>query len=291
MGPALKALFPNHDFDCLTKRPHDDEPFDGFTSCVVQAHDRGNVDQLVRKMASALVPRQRGELPHEIVFVVDDLELKNKHQPAVVVEAFRNAVLRHLEMLRGESDRLAAQTRDALLAKASFHLAVPMMEAWLFADPAGPANAGVPEGRLPPNWQSQRDPEDFLTLDPDYLGDTGASCERWLALPPKQQKDHKPRWLRPASRGEHPKAFLAWLSRAPADRECTGYRETHEGASALRKLAWANVLANPAHCTYARALLDDLADALGEPSPTGAGAAAPLTDHRLRRDAPVLRNL
>lgn len=288
MGTALKSLFPDHDFDCLTKRP--DEPLDGFTSCVVQAHDEGNVDKLVGEMASALVPGRRGD-PYDLAFVIEDLELKNKRQPAVVVEAFRNAVLRHLEKLERENARLAERVRGALLAKASFHLAVPMMEAWLFADPAGPANAGVLEGRLPPNWQSRRDPEDFLTLDPDYLSDTGASCERWLALPPKRQKDHKPLWLRPASRGEHPKAFLAWLSRAPAERECTGYRETHEGASALQRLAWANVLANPAHCTYARALIDDLADALGEPSPAGAGAAAPLTDHRERRVAPVLRNI
>ncbi len=290
MAPALQAIFSGHDFACLTKRPHDDEPFDSFTSCVVQAHDEGNVDKLVQAMASALVPGRRDE-PYDLVFVIEDLELTNKHQPAVVIEAFRNAALRHLEKLQQERGKLAERVREALLAKASFHLAVPMMEAWLFADPAGPTNAGVPQDRLPPNWQAQRDPEEFLTLDPDYLSDAGTSCERWQALPPRRQKDHRPLWLRPASRGEHPKAFLAWLSRAPADLACTGYRETHEGVSALQRLAWAHVLANPAHCAYARALIDDLADALGEPSPAGAGAAAPLTDHRERRVAPVLRNI
>jgi hypothetical protein len=57
-------------------------------------------------------------------------------------------------------------------------------------------------------------------------------------------------------------------------------------------LDWQAVLTSPGHCTYARALLDDLADALGEPAPfPSGGAVAPLTARKHRAPDAVLRNL
>lgn len=144
---------------------------------------------------------------------------------------------------------------------------------------------------MPPSWESARDPEDFLTRDPVYLADDGSACAAWRALAPKTRKDHDPAWLR-AGRDLHPKAFLAWLCRDPAQKKCSRYRETHEGADALRALDWTAALGSPEHCTYLRALVEDLADGLDERRAVPVdGRASPLTSHREPREGPVLRNI
>src|SRR5580704_7496907 len=288
LPPALESIFPTHDFDRIYMRPKDEEPFDGFTSSrVVSDAPNGNLDKIVERMAAELVPGRGGHAP-DLLIVVDDLELANKDQPAAVVQAFRDATVRHVEQLRAKNPRLADDVRDALQAKASFHLAVPMAEAWLFADPRGPSNAGVSPDRLPASWEDARDPEDFLTQDPTYLADDGSACTAWRALPPSRQKSNKRIWLKD-QRELHPKAFLAWLCRDPEEKNCSRYRETHEGAHALRSLDWTAALRNPEHCTYLRALVEDLADGLGERPPLPIdGRVSPLTSHREWRDPPVL---
>ncbi len=206
------------------------------------------------------------------------------------MQVFREATARHVGKLRGQgSPGLADRVEAALLAKASFHLAAPMIEAWLFADPSGPGNATVPAARLPPSWEHTRDPEDFLTRDPVYLADDCSACAAWHALPPRRAQDHKPAWQR-EQREAHPKAFLSWLCRDPAANKCSHYRETHEGADALRRLDWTSALRVPDHCTFLRALVEDLADGLGTP-PAFPGNVSPLTSHRQRRESPVLRNI
>lgn len=291
--PALKALFPAHDFHGISKRPDDEEPFDSFTSSgrpLTLTEANGNADKLAQQMAAELVPGRDGHAP-DLLVVLEDLEPVNRHQPVVVVQVFRDATARHVEQLRLRNPRLASKVEEALRSKASFHLATPMIEAWLFADPNGPRNAGVPAERLPAAWESARDPEDFLTRDPIYLADDCSACTAWHALPPKRWKDHKPEWLR-AQRDLHPKAFLAWLCRDPAEKKCSQYRETHEGATALKALDWTAALRSHDHCTYLRALVEDLADGLGErlALPVG-GRVSPLTNHRERRQSPMLRNI
>jgi hypothetical protein len=288
---ALEALFPAHDFYAVAKWPS--EPFDSFTSSgepLTPTQPNGNVVKIVEQMAAELVPGRGGNAP-DLLLVLDDLELPNKHQPEVVVQVFRDATARHLAQLQSINPKLADRVAEALRSKASFHLATPMIEAWLFADPNGPGNAGVPADRLPPSWESARDPEDFLTRDPVYLTDDGSTCEAWQALPPRRLKQHRPTWLK-EQREMHPKAFLAWLCRDPAQKNCTRYRETHEGANALQHLDWAAALHSPDHCTYLRALVDDLADGLGErlELPAG-GRVSPHTSHREPRPSPMLRNL
>ena len=293
--PALAALFPAHDFYPVPLRLGEPVPFDSFTSgrALVPGGRNGNVDKIVGQMASELVDgrRGRGGPAADLVLVLDDLETPNKHQAEVVVQVFRDATVRHLRDLRltdpGRADRVA----DALRWRASFHLAVPMIEAWLFADPNGPGNAGVRADRLPPNWEKSRDPEDFLTHDPAYLADDCRACTAWRALPPHKVKDHKPAW-RTEHRELHPKAFLAWLCRDPAEKKCSQYQETHEGVAALRSLDWTAALSAQQHCTYLRALVQDLAAGLDTtPAFPALGTAAALTSHLQRRAAPVLRNI
>ena len=175
---ALHALFPNHDFYSIAKRSSDKEPFDSFTSSdkpLMLGKPNGNVDKIVEQMAAELFPGRDGRAP-DLLVVLEDLELPNMHQPEIVVQLFRDAIARHVGKLRGSSPPRADKVEEALLSKASFHLAVPMIEAWLFADPDGPRNAGAPSERLPPNWERAKDPEEFLTQDPGYLVDNCSTC-------------------------------------------------------------------------------------------------------------------
>jgi hypothetical protein len=291
--PALKHLFRKHDFYSVYKLPTQSEPFDSFTSSgkpLDPAQPNGNVDKIVQQMSGELVPGRKGE-PPDLLFVLEDLELANKQQPEVVVQIFREATARHVEELRSNDPKRADRVVQALRSKASFHLVTPMIEAWLFADPNGPSHAGVPEDRLPPNWEQSRDPEDFLTQDPGYLEDDGSACTAWRALPPRKAKEHKPGW-HTEQREAHPKAFLKWLCRDPTEKNCTRYRETHQGVNALERLDWAAALSSLEHCTYLRAFMEDLADGLGEsPAWPVGGSVSPHTDHRKQRTTPMLRNI
>jgi hypothetical protein len=61
--PALKALFPAHEFDSIPKRPDPPVPFDSFTSSdkpLMPHEPNGNVDKIVQQMAAELVPGHRG---------------------------------------------------------------------------------------------------------------------------------------------------------------------------------------------------------------------------------------
>jgi hypothetical protein len=291
--PALERLFPGHEFYPVPKRSEPPVPFDSFTSSDKALRldmPNGNVDKLVEQMAAELVPGRRGHAP-DLLLVLEDLEVPNKHQPGVVVQVFRDATVRHVAELGRAHPKLASQVEAALLSKASFHLAVPMIEAWIFADPDGPAHAAVPPLRLPPSWVHTRDAEDFLTADPAYLADDCGDCAAWRALPPGRAKHHKPEWRR-ERRELHPKAFLSWLCRDPAANKCSRYRETHEGARALELLDWTAALRISGHCTFLRALVEDLSDGLrAVPAFPIDGEPSALTSHRQRRENPVLRNI
>jgi hypothetical protein len=290
---ALEALFPAHEFYAVCQRPSHLDPFDSFTSAgrpLTLAQTNRNVVKIVERVAAELVPGRNGDAP-DLLFVLEDLELPNKHQPEVVVQVFREATATHVARLQSTNSKLADRVTEALRSKASFHLATPMIEAWLFADPNGPRNAGVPADRLPPNWEHMRDPEDFLTRDPVYLTDDCSTCTVWRALPSNKAKDHTPGWCK-EQREAHPKAFLQWLCRDPAEKNCTQYRETHEGADALEVLDWAAVLSSSEHCAYLRALVEDLADGLDETFAFPVeGRVSLLTSRFAPRPSWILRNI
>jgi hypothetical protein len=291
---ALPKLFAGHEFYAVSRVVGADDPFDSFTSSRLRPDgpvgEATNVGKLVQRMAAELIPGRKGN-PPDLLVVLDDLELTNRDQPRLVVDLFRRALDEHLRRLQSGHPALAEKVRAALRAKASLHLAAPMLEAWFFADPAGPANAGVPADRLPANWERHQDPEDFLTQEQAYLRDEAGGCDAWHALPERKRRDHRPAWLCD-SREHHPKAFLAWLCRSPGEKKCSQYRETHEGAHALRSLDWPAALGQAEHCAYLRALVEDLADGLGVASPAPAGGrVASLTSHRERRSMPMLRNI
>lgn len=299
LGSALSQRFqpstPSCSFETIAKVLATQEPYAGFTSGgalpipgpTARAHPA--LLRLVQKTISL------AEEPSvDLVLIVDDLELENVHQASVVTATVRDQISKELlSRHQHEPPRLAA-LRRALQTKVSFHLAVPMIESWLFADPAGPKNAGVRAAALPPALAPGRDPEAMRLQDPAYLSDTGEGCTCWRGLSPKKQAEHQPLWLRSGispRRAEHPKAALSWLCLDSSARRCSSYKETEKGAEALANLDWSAALAHPDHMRFLRALNNDVALFLNDPETYSHGQEAPETSVKLRSSDRVLRNV
>lgn len=242
-----------------------DYPYDGFTSSDAARllGARNNADRLIERAAAAALGDGKGRRDAlDLVVILDDVELCNAHQVDAVVGVVREAVARHLERVEARGGDVA-RTRRVLRERVSFHLAMPMIEAWLFADASALARAGVSSQR-PARWADRCDPEAFETDDPEYDADDGSACASWAAeRSAKRKQKNTPLWLKASPRQRHPKAYLAWLCCDPKRKTCSSYRESHEGAAALRGLAWERLLGEPGHCQYARAMLEDIAWALG----------------------------
>lgn len=180
--------------------------------------------------------------------------------------------MRHLWRVKSRAPADARNIEQILCSSASFHLAAPMIESRLFADPDGPARAGVPAAHLPPKLRWGHDPEDFQTEEPDYSSDMGQCCTATPrnALPPHGKKSATPEWLKvdgphekvKIQREMHPKRYMAWLCRSGAERNCSTYSD-RAGAESLERLAWGRALGSPGHMRFLRAFLFDLSNALG----------------------------
>jgi hypothetical protein len=293
---ALARLFPDHEFYSLpSQREIDSHPLDfplpSFTSTRLRTGTpSAPAARLVQRAArEALGDRTGARDAADMVVIVDDLELANLDQPDVVADVFRVATFNHLDKLAGtESARVHGRTQSALRERVSLHLIKPMIEAWLFADARGPANAGVPDSRVV-HPRAHQDPEEFEVGDPEYAADTGTSCRTWLELPEHRRARHRPAWLG-AQRHLHPKAYLAWLCRDQQEKNCSNYSETVGGARALSTINWTGLLGEASSALFARALTQDIADRLDEPDPFP-GKVATCTARSTARPQPVLRNL
>jgi hypothetical protein len=225
---------------------------------------------LAAKLAGALVstvhPGRGGTQQADYVLAVDDLELANADQPGHVLEYFRHAVRAYVDNAFS-----TATTRDRvyreLSERGSFHLLAPMVETFFFGEPAALQRARA--DRAPNRFDPTRDLEDFEVDDPAYLAPAPSSAP-WKATP----------------RHRHPKNYVRYLC-DPKGTQPRAYRETHQGLDALRVLDWTAVLRHEAHAGFARALVDDLADALNVPSPCP-GTCSPLT---ARKGGGLLRNI
>lgn len=288
LADMLKQLFPAHEFYAEPSSPG--VPFNGFTSAKVQllgpTDPPGKAALLVRAALGTLVV-SAGERPADLSVILEDVELLNKGAERTIIEHLHQSANRVLGELRPPADPVAV--RALMRTRISFHLAAPMPESWFFGDVAA-LEPEVPPARLPPRVTPGQDLEDFLTADPAYAADTGASCTAWIAAGSPSVR--RPPWLI-SRRTEHPKAYLAWLLRDPSAADSTRYKESREGVRLLKRLEWGRVLTNPDWFTYARALIRDLEAALGVRAvgvPAG-GVEAPLTSLYTVRAAPILRNL
>jgi len=288
---ALQHLFPTHRFYVLPDAIDfpSTGPFDGFTSTTLtERHEGEFLPESASELVGLAAEEALGDGPHreaaDIVLVLDDLELANRHQPERVVRVFRRAVEQHLDGLQGARRRTAIALRE----RVSFHLIVPMIEAWLFGDPEALRTAGVPDGVAP--LLDGDDLEDFLTTrDIQYVGALEHLCPCWIAN--GRKKADRPKWLGD-KRERHPKGYLQWLCHNGGAKNCTSYDESGGGARALAGLSWPVLLDKPG-LRYLGALLEDLAHALGAPTPAmrPPGGPTPATSWTRRPPDHVLRNL
>jgi hypothetical protein len=289
LGASLKALFPMHEFSLLTARLPG-VPFDGFTSTpceplMVKQAVKTNLDFIASSAAAAA-----GVSGVDGVLILEDLELANEGSPQTVTEVVRLAFTRHVDTLSAKSkDRV----RRALREKVSFHLAVPMLEAWFFADPRGLKNLGVSASSSEFSVSCNGKYEEFCTDSPPYIADMGQQCSVWNAIPiDRRTKRDRPPWLMEQEvRARHPKSYIQWLMRDPFAKKCTNYKETINGVTALERFDWLTTLLPPNELPYLRALVEDLANLLGVEIDLPPGKSCDLTSCRqLNRNA-VLRNV
>lgn len=303
LASCFERIFPEHVFETVAARVEPDGtriPYDSFTSGRLRAGlVPDNLLQLVKRLASEVYPGRDGQAA-DLAVVLEDLELENADQAELVVDTVRAAVRQHVQDLtRRATATTARRVEEALRERASFHLAVPMIEAWFFADPSVLPLAGVKVDRLPPRLRECVDPELFETDDAEFSAEDGSA---WVALEgqrTRRRASDRPPWILPLRpelagyrRERHPKAYLSWLCRDPQEKRWSTYRESQGGAKALGALDWPRVVGNPTHCMFARALLGDLSEVLGRPAaelPSG-------QEHHLvaRATAPqarVLRNV
>lgn len=280
---SLQAIFPDHTF-----LAH--ERLDGFTGAPLPPNYeelarrprlRLNIDKFVNTIIGLFAPGGRRPRP-DYVLAIDDLELVNADAPERVTATVRDAIERNLRAWPVDGaarERLRADLRE----RCSFHLMAPMTEAYFFADPGAFARATAPAPDHPLRFDSRHcDVEAFSVDDAAYLAPAANSDIVW-------RKDNRRR---------HPKHYLEYLTDPALDGRCR-YDEVTTGADALASLAWPQLVSRsdlpPAHLQFARSMLADLHDMLGDGS-----ADAPLAQLEPRHchpltwppgRAPVLRNL
>ncbi|WP_152622415.1 hypothetical protein [Archangium violaceum] len=213
--------------------------------------------------------------PPDLVVGIDDLELANAHQPQVVVSWVRRALNEEVSA-RCSSQDAAERMKRVLRERCSFHLLVPLVEAYLFGEPAALARAGVASGVAVHRLGA--DLESFETDDPGFLPRAEKENAKKAALGAPWWREER-----------HPKRYLEFLV------ESSGallYDETVNGVRALRTLDWI-LVASTSPLLFARALFEDISDLLGIANPLGPGSCSPHTypAKNVRRETLMLRNL
>ncbi|HEX8705352.1 MAG TPA: hypothetical protein VF815_41350, partial [Myxococcaceae bacterium] len=235
LAASMRHAFPESKLDFLPTQKVQD-----FTSIRLGVHPgrvpglKTRAQQMAQAIVSAFVPGRFLNAPLDLVLAVDDLELVNVDQPHVVTAYLAREIeltIQDRQLLKSDETRV----RELLRNRASFHLFVPMPEAYFYAEPAALIRAGA---RAASQFDVvQRDTETFEVDDALYRG--------WLEKrAPKAVEPHR-----------HPKQYLRYLCDPNANIE-RAYRETQEGAKALEELAWSEVTAREGREAYARALLE-----------------------------------
>jgi hypothetical protein len=277
LGLSLERILSTAGGDVQFLRPR--KLGDGaITTCPLPALATPRTPTTVTRMAKALVTEtlsgRTGSAP-DLVVGIDDLELANIHQPHVVVAWIRRAIDEEVTA-RYPSRDAAERIKTVLRERCSFHLLVPLVEAYLFGEPAALARAGVASGVAVHRLGA--DVESFETNDPAFLPRAAAENAKKAALGAPWWREER-----------HPKRYLEFLV------ESSGallYDETVEGVRALRTLDWPRVASSSA-LLFARALFEDISDLLGISNPLGPGICSSHTypAKNVRRESLMLRNL
>ncbi len=266
LATALKNAFPELSFPQAQR-------LDGFTSVRIRqgliktpAGILRQVDKLSNALIAAVDPGRTGK-PADMAIAIDDLELENIHQADVVVSYFKDAVEKCVRNRWQKQDR-QEKCFQKVRGRCSFHLLVPMAEAYFFGEPDAIRRAGAKKKSMVSG--KYLDVEEFLVSnDADYLK---ASSDKYWA------KDQRER---------HPKCYLQYLcDPSGTEKRKNRYRETHGGVNALKTLNWGMVLRNRGYVKFIRSLFDDISDRFGLSNPYP-GNCDPITSNGKNS---VLRN-
>ncbi len=275
LATALAHIFSDAAFDT---RPHD-EHLDGFTSndvtkITLGRQPQSSVEVLAATLVASIVPGRRGEVA-DYAMVVEDLELKNDHQPERVIDVFREAVRCHV-LNNWNSQHKQDRVFDEIRKRCSFHLFRPMTEAYFFGEPRALDRAGAIEAA---KLSVAPDLEQFQTNDVAFL-----------ELPAETRPKKHRRIVDMPERHRHPKSYLHYLCDPTLTDPNKKYSEIKGGVAALQELDWEQVMAGAPHCPFLHSLLDDLSFALNRPLPFIAKNHA---EPRTRFDRPnlLLRNV
>lgn len=209
-----------------------------------------------------------------LVVVVDDAEIGNMaNNAAHVVDGFCVAV-QNVVNRRYEDPADRSRLRERLREQLSFHLLMPMVEAYFFVGRRPLDLLGIPRSVVPA--LASRDVEAFETTDPEWLPTCAEENLRRNTTDP---------WWR---HERHPKHYLDALR----DRSRLGvYSETSpEAQQALHGVEWGTGASDGLR--FVRALFGDLAAWFDVDNPLGAGETAGETqpERATRPDQRVLRN-
>lgn len=232
---------------------------------------------LARAMLDEVLIGKRGT-PADLVLVIDDVELDNVDQEAVIAEHFKKALAEVLAArLKEHSLQAGERYRDRVRECCSFHLLRPMVESYFFGDGDTLRSIGVQSEPLVRHTDVER--FEVTDVDPGWLEECRLDNQR--------QQHQRPWWRREC----HPKHYLEHLLQR--QREPIFYDEVLHGEPALKRLAWERVPKVGPDCTIARCLFEDLADWFGVPSPLGSGVMQPCLypARSVDRSKLLLRNL
>lgn len=229
---------------------------------------------LARAMIDEAIDGKTGH-PADLVIAIDDVEVANLGQEAIIGQHFRMACQ---QALNDKASSAQARSRHAQIVqqRCSFHLLRPMVESYLFADAVALATAGV-SSSIVPVLRHPSDVEEFEVTDPSWL----PQCHHVNGAKQAQFP-----WWREEL---HPKRYLEHLVLRGAGGS---YEETDQGRRALLNLQWASAATVPTGISLLRALFEDISDWFGVQSPLGAGtlAAAFYPARSVNRQGLLLRN-
>lgn len=280
MSASLERVLRNAEADIHFLAPF---KVDGGTTARLPPPSEGQMTpRTVTKFANALVtqalvaPSSSQPLP-DLVIGIDDLEVANHDQPEVVVAWMRRAVQERIAE-RYTSMDAAERAQEALRCRCSFHLLVPLAEAYFFGERDALRRAGV--APVTSVHLVGTDVEAFETNDPDFLPIAAVENATKAA-------QGKPWWREE----RHPKRYLQFL--LERGDGTTLYDETVQGVEALQTLDWQALGTTQEGVSFARALFEDISDMLEINNPLGPGMLSEHTYPRrtVRRNLLTLRNL
>lgn len=278
MAPSISRQFPettSDDIPVMWLRPQM-VPAATTHRLVALQPPSGPMTALARRVLAELEEGEDGT-PADLILAVDDLELHNFDQAAIVCDHFGRAMecqIERRQLSQAAEERLRIRIRE----RCSFHLLCPMVEAYFFGESDALKRAGCAPDVQP--LLGSEDVEAFNCRDPAWLPTCARENEHKSRLPGQPMA-----WWREE---RHAKHYLEHL----VGNNGGFYEEVLGGNAAFKVLDWPSVPAGPESVSFIRAMFEDIADFFGVANPLGPIQTVSLTypHRRVDRTKLLLRN-